>query len=448
MRLPTEAACSLQCIAYWRNAPSTARWRGPLTGYLVERGGMTLSLATIRDLDIRGNSTLIRCEFNVPLNPDLTVADEVRIAEAAPTLRYAIDHGARVIIVSHQGRPWGKPRREESLEHIVQPLSRHLGTPVSFCLDCVGEERNRAVSSLRPGKVLLLQNVRYYIEENNNDEAFARKLAEGIEVYINDAFGNCHRPHASMIGVPRFVPARGIGFLVEKELKALHEIADNPRPPVVLIIGGAKVAGKDGKIHVIRSLLPKTSSVLIGGRIAMYFLAAKGQAPHSTLLDRSGVDGGMVKIREEVDSALQVLSEAEQLNVRVVLPIDVLVAESPTEEPTVTPVSEIPEGMQGLDIGPKTIEAFGQYIAQANTVIWNGPMGAFEHSAYAGGTLEIAKLIARSSATSLAGGGDSVKAISQAGVQNGFTHVSTGGGAMLAYLMGRRLPAIDALTTD
>ena len=408
---------------------------------------MIMEPCSVRNVDVCEKVVLVRCELNVPLTEDLQVADDTRIAASLPTIRYLLKEGARVVILSHRGRPWGKREASESLQPVAHALSELLGQEVHFCNDCVGLERDDAIATLRSGEVLLLENVRYYEQENANDAAFSESLAGDVDIYVNDAFGNSHRPHASMVGVPRFVPQVAMGLLVEEELRHLREFTDAPEQPLVLVVGGAKVAGKDGKIHVIRNLFGKASSILVGGRIALYFLAAKGLMPSGALADREGVDGRSVSLSEEVDHARRAIDEAAEAGVALVLPSDLVVAESVDYAGEVVRVGSVPPGYMALDIGPDTVNDFGRILREAKTIIWNGPMGAFEHEHFARGTFGIAKHIASSPGRSLVGGGDSQEALRQSGLEQSITRISTGGGAMLTYLMGRSLCAIEAITS-
>ncbi len=390
---------------------------------------------TIRDIpegELRGKRVLVRVDFNVPLDENRNITDDTRIVESLPTIRYLVERGARVILVSHLGRPKGKPKDELRMDPIAKRLEELLGRKVVKVNDCIGEEVKKAVAQLKDGDVLLLENVRFYPEEEANDENFARALAELADIYVNDAFGAAHRAHASTAGVARFLPAYA-GFLMEKELDALGEKLNNPVRPFLAILGGAKVSSKIG---VLRKLLEKVDVLLVGGGMSYTFIKAMGYEVGKSLLEE-----GMI------EEARQILEEARARGVRFELPEDFVVAPEGKEgaETRVVDWDKIPPDMGGFDIGPKTIEKFGKYIKEARTIFWNGPLGLFEVDLFARGTVEIAKRVAESGAIVVVGGGDTVAAIKKAGVEGKITHISTGGGASLEFVEGRPLPGVEVL---
>ena len=385
---------------------------------------------SIRDLDLNGKRVFIRVDFNVPLQKnekgDMEITSDKRIKASLPTIQYALEHGAGVILASHLGRPKGKPNPEMSLKPVAARLQELLGRPVTMAPDCVGPE----VEALKPtpGGVLLLENLRYHPEEEKNDPEFARKLAALCDVYVNDAFGSAHRAHASTEGMIQFVPAAAAGLLMDRELKYLGMSVTNPARPCVAILGGAKVSDK---IEVIRNLGKVVDRLLIGGAMAYTFLKAQGKPTGNSLVEA-----------DKVELAGKLLAE---LGDKLLLPVDHVVVSEIAAGAANETVETIPEGKIGVDIGPKTIEAYAQVIAGAKTVIWNGPMGIFEKPPFDKGTVALAKAVADSGAVSVVGGGDSEKAIKAAGVTGKITHVSTGGGASLEFLAGIQLPGVAAL---
>lgn len=393
---------------------------------------------TIRDIpegELRGKRVLVRVDFNVPLDENRNITDDTRIVESLPTIRYLVERGARVILVSHLGRPKGKPKDELRMDPIARRLEELLGRKVTKVNDCIGEEVKQAVAQLKDGDVLLLENIRFYPEEEANDENFARALAELADIYVNDAFGAAHRAHASTAGVAKFLPAYA-GFLMEKELEALGEKLNNPVRPFLAILGGAKVSSKIG---VLRKLLEKVDVLLVGGGMSYTFIKAMGYEVGKSLLEE-----GMI------EEARQILEIAKARGVRFELPVDFVVAPEGKEGVATKVVDwdKIPPDMGGFDIGPKTIEKFGEYIKEAKTIFWNGPLGLFEVDLFARGTVEIAKRVAEvaeSGAIVVVGGGDTVAAIKQAGVERKITHISTGGGASLEFVEGRPLPGVEVL---
>jgi phosphoglycerate kinase len=350
-----------------------------------------MKIDSVSTIDLHGKKVLVRCELNVPLSDDFMVLDESRIIASLPTLKYILEQGGKAFILSHLGRPWGKGQEKFSLKHICNSLTSHLGQEVKFIPDCIGEDRDLEIGKVKNGEVALLENVRFYSGETENNIEFSELLASGFDVYINDAFGNCHRSHSSMVGVPKHIKEFGIGMLVQQELETLESIVNNPASPVILVVGGSKVAGKNGKIHVIRGLLDRLDSVLIGGRVALFCLAAKGLVPVSALVDRTGVDGKYVQVQNEILAAKTLMDESENAGVEVVLPSDIVVVKSLNDQPRCIPVSKIKEGYIAPDIGHESIKTFSQYIEGAGTVIWNGPMGLFEDDKFADGTIAIAE---------------------------------------------------------
>jgi phosphoglycerate kinase len=392
---------------------------------------------TINDLDLRGKRVFIRVDFNVPLK-DGTVTDDTRIRETLPTLRLAIQKGGRLVLTSHLGRPKGGPDPKYSLAPVAKKLQELLERPVEFAKDCVGAETEAKSKALKDGGVLLLENVRFHPEEEKNDEAFSKQLAALCDgLFICDAFGSAHRAHASVVGITRFVKQSAAGLLMERELAYLGKAMTNPARPFTAILGGAKVSDK---IEVVENLMKIADTMLIGGGMAYTFEKAKGLPIGKSLVEN-----------DKIDLAKRLLAEAQQKNFKLLLPTDHIIAPElkPDAKATVCDVSATPSDQMGLDIGPKTIAAYVAEIATARMIVWNGPMGVFEMPAFAKGTLEVAKAVAAATsagATSIIGGGDSVAAVHQSGVANKISHISTGGGASLEFLGGRKLPGVEALT--
>ena len=387
---------------------------------------------TVRDVDVAGKTVLVRVDFNVPLDKQGHVTDATRIEAALPTIRYLLERNARVVLMSHLGRPDGKVVESLRMAPVARELERLLGQQVKTAPDCVGPEVERLVRELQPGEVLLLENLRFHPEEEANDPDFARQLASLGEIYVNDAFGTAHRAHASTEGVAHHLPAVA-GFLMQKELEALGKIVENPDHPFAAIIGGAKVSTK---IKVLQNLLDKVDILIIGGGMANTFLKAKGYDVGKSLLEP-----------DMIDVAWDLMRRAQDRGVRLGLPVDLVAAERfEADAPTVVvDVDKIPEGWAIVDIGPRTIEEFRSLLQPAKTIFWNGPMGVFEMPRFAAGTRAIAEILANSGATTVVGGGDSVAAVEQMGYSDRMSHISTGGGASLELIEGRTLPGVAAL---
>ena len=394
-----------------------------------------LNKKTIEDINVAGKKVLVRCDFNVPLQ-DGVITDENRLVGALPTIKYLIAQGAKVILCSHLGKPKGEPKPELSLAPVAKRLSEMLGQEVVFAADAnvVGENAKAAVSNMKDGDVVLLENTRYRKEETKNEENFSKELASLADVFVNDAFGTAHRAHCSTVGAGQFLEERVCGYLIQKELKFLGEAVANPVRPFTAILGGAKVSDK---INVINQLLDKVDNLIIGGGMAYTFLKSQGYEIGDSLLEA-----------DKVDYAKEMIEKAEAKGVKLYLPVDFKTANkfAADAEVVITEDQNIAEGYQGLDIGPKTVEKFVDVVNNSKTIVWNGPMGVFEFEAFAGGTLAIAKAMAAlEDATTVIGGGDSAAAVNQLGFGDKMTHVSTGGGASLEFLEGKELPGIAAL---
>jgi phosphoglycerate kinase len=382
---------------------------------------------SIRDLDLKNKTVFMRVDFNVPLEPGtLKITSDKRIKASLPSIKYALEHGAAVILASHLGRPKGKAVPEMSLAPVAARLQDLLpGVRVDMAPDCIGPEISRPA----PGDILLLENLRFHREEEKNEPEFAKQLASGVDVYVNDAFGSAHRAHASTVGITQFVPMAAAGLLMDRELEYLTKATKNPEHPCIAILGGAKVSDK---IEVIQNLLKFADRLLIGGAMAYTFLAAKGEPTGNSLVET-----------DKVDLAKQLLANFGN---KITLPVDHVVASEFKAGAESEVVTTIPEGKMALDIGPKTIEEFSNVIRGAKTIIWNGPMGVFEKPPFDRGTVALAKAVADGGAISVVGGGDSEKAIKSAGVADKISHISTGGGASLEFLSGIELPGVAALT--
>jgi phosphoglycerate kinase len=392
---------------------------------------------TVAGLDVTGKRVLVRVDFNVPQDASGTITDDTRIRAALPTIQRLVSGGAKVILMSHLGRPDGQRKPEFSLAPVARHLATLVSAPVRFAADCVGPEAEAAVAALGNGEILLLENVRYHAEEEKNDESFARRLAALGDLYVNDAFGTAHRAHASTAGVARFLPVKVAGFLIERELEYLSGKLDHPERPFVVIMGGKKVSDK---IQIITSLLPKADTFLIGGAMAYTFLKALGHEIGKSYLQA-----------DKLDLALEILAKAKEHGTKFLLPVDsrhTAEFKEGAETAVCAPFDQggfIPADREGIDIGDRTIELFSAEIAAAKTILWNGPMGVFEIEAFAKGTKAIAEAVAASPAISVIGGGDSVTAINQFGLGDRVTFMSTGGGASLELLEGQVLPGIAAL---
>lgn len=400
-----------------------------------------MSKKTVKDIDVKGKRVLMRVDFNVPQNSDGSISDDRRIRAALPTIRYVLDQGAKVVLMSHLGRPDGEVKPEFAMDPVAKRLQELLGRPVKKLDDCVGDAVKAEVMKMQPGEVILLENLRFHAEEEDNEPEFARKLSELGEVYVNDAFGTAHRAHASTEGVAHYLPAVS-GFLMEKELTYLGKALENPEKPFVAILGGVKVSDK---IKVIDNLLDKVDTLIIGGAMTFTFLRAKGISVGNSMVEEAGLP-----------LASGAMEKAAKLGVKLMLPLDNVAArlgrevKIPKELPEVleirtVPSEGIPDGFRGLDIGPESVKAFGEVIRGAKTVVWNGPMGVFERKEFQAGTLGIAEALAQSQATSIVGGGDSASAVEKLGYAKKVTHVSTGGGASLEFLEGKVLPGVAAL---
>ena len=392
---------------------------------------------SIRDVEVKNKRVLMRVDFNVPLDEQGHITNDTRIRKALPTIQYVIEHGGKLILMSHLGRPKGKRIPSMSLRPVAVRLGELLGQKVYFAEDCVGDAVKQAVAKLQPGEVLLLENLRFHIEEEKNDPDFARQLAELGDLYVNDAFGTAHRAHASTEGVTHYISPCVAGFLMEKEIEYLAKAVESPARPFVAIIGGAKISGK---IDVIQNLLGKVDALLIGGGMAFTFYKAQGFEIGKSILEA-----------DKIDLAKEILKSADEKKVEFLLPVDVLVADKidPAAQTKVVPVEEIPSDWAGVDIGEKTVALFSEKIISAKTIVWNGPMGIFEMEPFAHGTFAVAEALAKATekgATTIVGGGDSVAAVSKAGLEDKITHISTGGGASLELLSGYKLPGLEALT--
>jgi phosphoglycerate kinase len=389
-------------------------------------------MPAIDTYNFSGKKAIIRVDFNVPLNDKFEITDDTRIVAALPTIKKVLADGGAVILMSHLGRPKGEVQDDYSLKHVVANLSSKLALEVKMAPDCIGDEVKTMAADLKMGEVLLLENLRFHNEETQGDEAFSKQLAELADVYVNDAFGTAHRAHASTTIIANYFEDKMAGFLLDKEIKFLGGAVTNPVRPFVAIVGGAKVSGK---LEVLKSLLEKVDTILIGGGMAYTFLKAQGHA----------IGGSLVE-EDLIDTAKQILVDAKAKGVNFMLPVDNLAADKFADDADIQVVGvEIPEGRMALDVGPKTVEAYAAEIATAKTVVWNGPMGCFEMPNFSKGTFGVCEAVAASDCVSIIGGGDSVAAVNQSGLADKMSHISTGGGASLEYLEGKVLPGVQAV---
>ena len=387
---------------------------------------------TVKDIDLKNKKVLVRCDFNVPIDENRNITDNRRIVAALPTIKYLLEQNCKVVLCSHLGRPKGEFKPEFSLKPVAKELSKLLGQEVIMAEDVIGEDAKNKAENLKNGEVLLLENVRFHREETDNDPEFAKKLASFGEVFVNDAFGTAHRAHASTEGVTKYLPAVS-GFLIEKELKFLGEALENPERPFVAILGGSKVSDKIG---VIENLLEKVDTLIIGGGMAYTFFKAQGYSVGDSLCEE-----------DKCDLALEIMEKAKEKKVKFLLPIDNKIGKEfkPDTESKTVKSTEIPDGWEGLDIGEETIKLYREELQNAKTIVWNGPLGVFEFDQFAVGTNEIAKALGDIDAIKIIGGGDSAAAVEKAGLADKMTHISTGGGASLEFLEGKKLPGIEAL---
>ena len=392
-----------------------------------------MSKVTIKDIDVNGKKVLLRCDFNVPLDENLNITDKTRIVAALPTIKYLLEHNAKIILCSHLGRPKGEVKKEFSLAPVAKELSKELGKEVKLAEDIVGPSAKELTSNMKDGDIVLLENVRFDPREEQNDDEFSKELASLADIYVNDAFGTCHRAHASTAGVAKYLPS-ACGFLIEKELKVLGDALNNPVRPFVAILGGKKVSDKIG---VIDSLLEKVDTLLIGGGMAYTFYKSMGY----------GVGNSVCEL-DKLDLAKSLMQKAKDKGVKMLLPLDNKIGKEfkPDTESKVVKYSEIPDGWEGFDIGPETIKLYTEELQNAKTVLWNGPVGLFEFDQFAVGTNAIANCLANlKDCTTIIGGGDSAAAVTKAGLAYKMTHISTGGGASLEFIEGKKLPGIECI---
>ncbi len=387
---------------------------------------------TVRDIDVKGKKVLVRCDFNVPQDENGNITDNRRIVSALDTIKYLLDNNAKIILCSHLGRPKGEFKKEFSLAPIATELSKLLGKEVKLAKDVIGESAQELVNNMKDGDIVLLENVRFHREETDNDPEFAKKLASFADVYVNDAFGTAHRAHASTAGVAAYLPAVS-GFLIEKELDFMGEKLNNPERPFMAILGGRKVSDKIG---VIESLLEKVDTLMIGGAMAYTFFKAMGYNVGNSICEL-----------DKLDLAKELMEKAKQKGVKFMLPVDTRIGKEfkPDTESKVVRYDEIPDGWEGFDIGDETIKLYVEELSKAKTVVWNGPVGLFEFDQFAVGTNSLARALADLDAVTIIGGGDSAAAIEKLGISNKFSHISTGGGASLEFLEGKKLPGIECL---
>lgn len=387
---------------------------------------------TVKDIELKGKKVIVRCDFNVPMDESKNITDNTRIVAALPTIKYLLENNCAVILCSHLGRPKGEFKPEFSLQPVAKELAKLLDQEVIMAKDVVGEDATKKAEELQAGQVMLLENVRYHREETDNDPEFSKKLADMAEIYVNDAFGAAHRAHASTEGIAKYLPAVS-GFLIEKELKFLGNALNNPERPFVAILGGAKVSDKIG---VIDSLLEKVDTLIIGGGMAYTFYKAQGYNVGNSICEL-----------DKLDLARDAMKKAKEKNVKLMLPVDNKIGKEfkPDTESKTVAWTEIPDGWEGFDIGEQTIEMYQEEVRKAKTVVWNGPVGLFEFDQFAIGTNSIAKVLSEIEATTIIGGGDSAAAVKKAGLEDKMTHISTGGGASLEFLEGKKLPGIECL---
>ena len=390
-----------------------------------------MSKKTVRDIDLKDKKVLVRCDFNVPMDENKKITDNTRIVAAIPTIKYLLENNCAIILCSHLGRPKGEFKPEYSLAPVAEELSKLLGKEVIMAKDVIGEDAKQKAANLKQGQIMLLENVRFHKEETDNSPEFAKELASMAQIYVNDAFGTAHRAHSSTAGVAAYLPAVS-GFLIEKELKFLGNAINNPQRPFVAILGGAKVSDKIG---VIDSLLDKVDTLMIGGGMAYTFAKAQGGTVGKSLLEE-----------DYCQYALDMIEKAKAKGVKLLLPVDNVVGDDFSNDANtqVVKAGEIPEGWEGLDIGPETAKIFSDAVKDAKTVVWNGPMGCFEMPKFAKGTETVAKALADTDAVTIIGGGDSAAAVNQLGYGDKMTHISTGGGASLEFLEGKELPGVAA----
>ena len=392
-----------------------------------------MSKVTIKDIDVNGKKVLLRCDFNVPLDENLNITDKTRIVAALPTIKYLLEHNAKLILCSHLGRPKGEVKKEFSLAPVAKELSKELGKEVKLAQDVTGPSAKELTSNMKEGDVVLLENVRFDPREEKNDDTLSQEFASLADVYVNDAFGTCHRAHSSTAGVAKYLPS-ACGFLIEKELKALGDALNNPVRPFVAILGGKKVSDKIG---VIDSLLEKVDTLLIGGGMAYTFYKSMGY----------GVGNSVCEL-DKLDLAKSLMQKAKDKGVKMLLPLDNKIGKEfkPDTESKVVKYSEIPDGWEGFDIGPETIKLYTEELQKAKTVLWNGPVGLFEFDQFAVGTNAIANCLANlTDCTTIIGGGDSAAAVTKAGLADKMSHISTGGGASLEFIEGKKLPGIECI---
>lgn len=388
----------------------------------------------LEEIEVKGKTVFLRVDFNVPLDENLNIRDDTRIQASLPTIKYLLEKGAKLVVASHLGRPKGQFNPKMSLKPVAARLEQLLpGTKIIMAPDVIGDEVNRLKAGLKEGQLLLLENVRFYKQETDNDSEFSKKLAEGCQVFVNDAFGSCHRAHASVVGIASYIKEKAAGYLLKKEIDYLSKITHNPEKPYVAILGGAKI---EDKIPVLESLVTKADALLIGGAMAYTFLKAEGKQVGKSLVED-----------DKLEIARGIMKKAEENRVKFLLPLDHVLTAS-IESKEIAKIADsypLPDDLMGVDIGPKTIEEYKNQIKAARTIFWNGPLGVFEVEAFSKGTVEIAKAVAVSGALSVVGGGDSIAAIQKAGVADKISHISTGGGASLEFVAYGTLPGIEAL---